>query len=96
MSTSILLHPAMYAPGPRKLTIDPLLACMQDSLISLADDKDLQEMFDEHARALRMPNTPVKLFRMRVFLFSASEDPLTAEERADAEKFFLRRSHASR
>jgi hypothetical protein len=33
-----------------------------------------QEMFDEYVRALAQPGTPVKTFRLRVFLFRAQED----------------------
>eukprot|EP00193_Tetraselmis_chui_P005078 CAMPEP_0177762862 /NCGR_PEP_ID=MMETSP0491_2-20121128/6567_1 /TAXON_ID=63592 /ORGANISM="Tetraselmis chuii, Strain PLY429" /LENGTH=803 /DNA_ID=CAMNT_0019278937 /DNA_START=1048 /DNA_END=3459 /DNA_ORIENTATION=+ len=45
-----------------------------DSLISVTDNSDLQEMFDEYVRALAQPGTPVKTFRLRVFLFRAQED----------------------
>lgn len=40
-----------------------------DNLISVGDDEDLQEMVEEYERALHMPGTPVKTYRLRVFLF---------------------------
>lgn len=41
-----------------------------------------QELFDEYQRALRLPGTPIKTFRLRLFLFPAAEDPFTPEELA--------------
>lgn len=41
-----------------------------------------QELFDEYQRALRLPGTPIKTFRLRLFLFPAAEDPFTSEELA--------------
>lgn len=55
-----------------------------DSLISVADDGDIEELFDEYVRALCLPGTPVKTFRLRMFLFPASEDPYTPEDMAQA------------
>ncbi|GAB4816617.1 hypothetical protein N2152v2_003663 [Parachlorella kessleri] len=63
-----------------------------DSLISVSDDSDLQELFDEYARALRMPGTPVKTFRMRVFLFRAAEDPLTPEDIVAGDRYLSSRA----
>eukprot|EP00873_Tetraselmis_striata_P014748 jgi/Tetstr1/435012/TSEL_023983.t1 len=51
-----------------------------DALISVTDNSDLQEMFDEYMRALSMPGTPVKTFRLRVFLFRAQEDVYMPEK----------------
>jgi len=48
----------------------------------------LQEMFEEFFRALKVPGTPVKTFRLRVVLFPAAEEPMTPEELADAQHFF--------
>ncbi|KAK9826720.1 hypothetical protein WJX81_001147 [Elliptochloris bilobata] len=59
-----------------------------DSLITVADDQDVQEMFEEFFRALKVPGTPVKTFRLRVVLFPAAEEPMTPEELADAQHFF--------
>ena len=47
-----------------------------------------QEMFEEFFRALKVPGTPVKTFRLRVVLFPAAEEPMTPEELADAQHFF--------
>lgn len=60
----------------------------------LLDEKifRLQELFDEYARALRLPGTPVKTFRLRVFLFRAAEDPLTPEDIAAADKYLSSRA----
>ena len=44
-----------------------------DNLISVGDDEDLQEMVEEYERALQMPGTPVKTYRLRVFLFPAGK-----------------------
>lgn len=41
-----------------------------------------QELFHEYWRALRLPGTPVKTFRLRLFLFPAAEDPYTPEDLA--------------
>ena len=41
-----------------------------------------------------MPGTPIKTFRLRIFLFRAAEDPLTPEDIAAADKFL--NSRASR
>lgn len=49
-----------------------------DNLISVGDDEDLQEMVEEYDRALQMPGTPVKTYRLRVFLF-----PLTKAASTD-------------
>ena len=45
-------------------------------------------MFEEFFRALKVPGTPVKTFRLRVLLFPAAEEPMTPEELADAQHFF--------
>jgi hypothetical protein len=50
----------------------------------------LQEMLDEYHRGLRIPGTPIKMFRLRVLLFRAAEEPFTPEELADGEQFFSR------
>ena len=47
-------------------------------------------MLDEYQRGLRIPGTPIKMFRLRVLLFRASEEPFTPEELADGEQFFSR------
>jgi hypothetical protein len=51
-------------------------------------------MFEEYMRGLRVPGTPIRTFRLRVFLFGVVEVPysvdetMTAEELADAHSFF--------
>lgn len=45
-----------------------------DALISLTDDSDVAELFDEYFRALQLPGTPLRTFRVRIFLFQAAED----------------------
>lgn len=45
-------------------------------------------MFEEFFRALKVPGTPVKTFRLLVVLFPAAEEPMTPEELADAQHFF--------
>jgi hypothetical protein len=47
-------------------------------------------MLDEYHRGLRIPGTPIKMFRLRVLLFRAAEEPFTPEELADGEQFFSR------
>ena len=47
-----------------------------------------QEMLDEYQRGLHIPGTPIKTFRLRVFLFPALDEPFTPEEIADGEQFF--------
>ncbi|KAG7667905.1 hypothetical protein Ndes2526B_g01686 [Nannochloris sp. 'desiccata'] len=59
-----------------------------DGLISVADDSDIAELFDEYFRALRLPNTPIKTFRLRLFLFRAAEVPYTPED-LEAEARYL-------
>lgn len=57
-----------------------------DSLITVQDDSDLQEMFDEYLTHLRCPDTPSpRTFRIRVFLFAADETPRYPEELMDGE-----------
>eukprot|EP00887_Chlorella_sp_A99_P004451 scaffold30.g4451.t1 len=51
------------------------------------------ELFDEYVRALCLPGTPVKTFRLRMFLFPASEDPYTPEDMAQARRPALAASH---
>lgn len=51
-----------------------------DALISVSDDSDIVELFGEYERALRLPGTPIKTFRLRIFLFPAAEDPYTPED----------------
>lgn len=41
-----------------------------------------QEMYDEYVQALRRPGTPVKTFRIKVFLFPALQDELDTEAEA--------------
>ena len=53
-----------------------------------------QELFDEYSRALA--GIDAKHFRLRAFLFRASEFPLTPEELEDAEQFFRKSSRSSR
>lgn len=49
----------------------------------------VQELFGEYHHALRLPGTPIKTFRLRLFLFPAAEEPVTPEDLA----FY---SHSSR
>jgi hypothetical protein len=51
-----------------------------DSLISVSDDSDIAELYGEYFRALRQPGTPIRTFRLRLFLFRAAEDPYTPED----------------
>lgn len=49
----------------------------------------LQEMFEEYYRGLKLPGTPSKTFRLRVFLFfDMIQEPLTPDEYADGCAFF--------
>lgn len=41
-----------------------------------------QELYDEYFRALKLPGTPIKTFRIRLFLFKAAEEPYTPEDLA--------------
>lgn len=65
-----------------------------ENLITISDNSDLEEMFEEYMRGLRVPGTPIRTFRLRVFLFGVVEVPysvdetMTAEELADAHSFF--------
>lgn len=63
-----------------------------DALISVTDDDDLKEMFEEYFRGLRMPGTPVKTFRLRVFLFPAEEEPFTPEDILDGQHLLSSRT----
>lgn len=69
-----------------------------DSLITVSDDADLQEMFEEYQRGLAVPGTPIRTFRLRVLLFSVVEvpysvgEPFTPEEIQDGHDFFARSS----
>lgn len=58
-----------------------------DALITVADDSDVQELYDEYLRALRLPGTPVKTFRLRLFLFPAAEDAYTPEDLAAVARY---------
>lgn len=51
-----------------------------------------QELFGEYRHALRLPGTPIKTFRLRLFLFPAAEEPVTPEDLA----FYSHASHSSR
>mmetsp|Transcript_38013 Transcript_38013/g.90296 ORF Transcript_38013/g.90296 Transcript_38013/m.90296 type:complete len:747 (-) Transcript_38013:278-2518(-) len=51
-----------------------------DSLISVCDNSDLQEMFDEYQRGRELNQQPHRHFRIRVFLFPAEEELFTADE----------------
>lgn len=55
----------------------------------------LQELFDEYFRALRLPGTPIKTFRLRLFLFRAAEVPYTPED-LEAEARYLEMMPSSR
>lgn len=66
-----------------------------DALISVADDSDIAELFDEYSRALRLPGTPIKTFRLRLFLFRAAEVPYTPED-LEAEARYLEMMPSSR
>uniref|UniRef100_A0A7S0RG56 Protein kinase domain-containing protein n=1 Tax=Chlamydomonas leiostraca TaxID=1034604 RepID=A0A7S0RG56_9CHLO len=50
------------APGEE---LDP------DSLVAVTDDDDLQELYDEYFGALQRPGTPLKTFRIKVYVFPA-------------------------
>ncbi len=52
-------------------------------------------MQDEYQRGLQVPGTPIKTFRLRVFLFPALDEPFTPEEIADGEQFFSRSRYES-
>ena len=68
------------APGEE---LDP------DALITVADDDDLQELVDEYYAHLERPGTPSRTFRIRLFAFTATEEPLTPDEILEGESFFL-------
>lgn len=53
-----------------------------DSLISVCDDGDMQEMFDEYLRIIASPGMKDKGFRLRVFLFPAEEEIYVPEDLA--------------
>eukprot|EP00951_Prasinocladus_malaysianus_P014535 scaffold110700_cov35-Prasinocladus_malaysianus.AAC.1 len=57
-----------------------------DCLISVSDDSDLQEMYDEYMRATSRPDAAAKMTRLRVFLFQAAEDVYTAEDIQEASR----------
>ena len=54
-----------------------------------------QELFDEYFRALKLPGTPVKTFRLCLFLFRAAEVPYTLED-LEAEARYLELMPSSR
>ncbi|MEW5301568.1 MAG: hypothetical protein WDW36_004421 [Sanguina aurantia] len=45
-----------------------------EELIRVTDDNDLQELYEEYDGALRRPGTPLKTFRIKVFVFPACQD----------------------
>ncbi|CAL8468355.1 g7895 [Coccomyxa elongata] len=60
-----------------------------DALISVSDDSDLHEMYEEYFRGLNLPGTPANTFRLRVFLFfDMIQEPLTPAEYEDGCAFF--------
>jgi hypothetical protein len=65
-----------------------------DMLISVTDDSDLQEMFEEYDRALKRSTTPIKSFRLSVYLLRAYAEEevfdreMTEELEQEGEDFF--------
>mmetsp|Transcript_25426 Transcript_25426/g.75108 ORF Transcript_25426/g.75108 Transcript_25426/m.75108 type:complete len:878 (-) Transcript_25426:269-2902(-) len=55
-----------------------------NELVSITGDDDLQELYDEYFQALRRPGTPIKTFRVKVFLFPALQDELDIDAEASA------------
>ena len=60
------------------------------AVADVADDGDVAELCGEYFRALRTPGTPVRTFRLRLFLFPAAEEPLTPEDLALVEAIYAR------
>jgi hypothetical protein len=58
-----------------------------ENLITVEDDGDVQELADEYARALHLPGTVFKAFRLQAFLFPAAEDAYTPEDMATADQY---------
>ncbi|GAX73216.1 hypothetical protein CEUSTIGMA_g669.t1 [Chlamydomonas eustigma] len=50
-------------------------------LVSISGDDDLKEMYDEYFNAIQRPGTPIKTFRIKIFLFPALQDELDIEHR---------------
>ncbi len=48
----------------------------------------LQELFEEYFAHLHRPGTPSKTFRIRVFAFPATEEPMTPDEIMEGDSFF--------
>eukprot|EP00879_Flechtneria_rotunda_P014712 GHRR01015373.1.p1 GENE.GHRR01015373.1~~GHRR01015373.1.p1 ORF type:complete len:400 (+),score=120.96 GHRR01015373.1:281-1480(+) len=72
------------APGEE---LDP------DSLISVQDDADLQELVEDYYSHLDRPGTPSKTYRIKVFVFMAAEEPLTPDEIMEGQTFFSEIQH---
>lgn len=51
-----------------------------DTLITVADDNDIIHLFEEYFTHLRKTTTPIKTYRLQVYLFRADEDAYTAED----------------
>lgn len=52
-----------------------------DELVSITGDDDLRELYDEYRNAMRRPGTPVKTFRVKMFLFPALQTELDTDTR---------------
>ncbi|KAA6419719.1 MAG: kinase family [Trebouxia sp. A1-2] len=59
-----------------------------DNLISVSDDDDVQEMFQEYWRGLQLPDTSHS-FRLTLMLFDALDDALDPDEYEDAEAAWI-------
>ncbi|DBB06883.1 TPA: hypothetical protein ACH3X3_009542 [Trebouxia sp. C0006] len=59
-----------------------------DNLISVSDDDDVQEMFQEYWRGLQLPGT-LHSFRLTLMLFDALNDALDPDEYEDAEAAWI-------
>ncbi|WIA22655.1 hypothetical protein OEZ86_009625 [Tetradesmus obliquus] len=59
-----------------------------ETLISVQDDADLQELVEDYFAHLERPGTPSKTFRIKVFVFMAAEEPLTPDEIMEGQTFF--------
>lgn len=47
-----------------------------------------QELIEDYMAHLQRPGTPCKTFRIKVFVFMASEEPLTPDEIMEGQHFF--------
>jgi hypothetical protein len=56
----------------------------------------LQELIEDYLAHLQRPGTPCKTFRIKVYVFMASEEPLTPDEIMEGHHFFRWAGRAGR